>query len=68
MREVILPKREVKVESWWSGILGVGEMKKPIVEMVGPSIGVAVRLGGMGVAIGSAIGKQAAAMLMERAD
>ena len=68
LREVILPKREVKVESWWSGILGVGEMKKPIVEMVGPSIGVAVRLGGMGVAIGSAIGKQAAAMLMERAD
>ena len=65
LRDIILPKQKIKIEGRWSGILGIGEMKKPIVEMVSPSIGVAVRLGGMGVAIGSAIGKQAAAMVLE---
>lgn len=61
---VILPKSEIKIDGWWSGILGVGERKMPIVKMVSPSIGVAVRLGGMGVAIGSQIGKEAAKMMV----
>ena len=64
LREVILPNQKVEIDGWWSGIMGVGEMKKPIVEMVGPSVGVAVRLGGMGVANGSQIGKEAAAMII----
>ncbi|MEO1258217.1 MAG: FAD-binding oxidoreductase [Bacteroidota bacterium] len=64
LRNVILPDQTISIESWWSGILGVGEIKKPILKMVSPSVGVAVRLGGMGVAIGSQIGKDAARMLV----
>lgn len=64
LKNVILPSnKKVKIEGWWSGIMGVGEMKKPILKRMSPSVLVAVRLGGMGVAIGSAIGKEAASMI-----
>lgn len=48
----------------WSGILGVGETKMPIIEEVQDGIFVGVRLGGMGVAIGSGVGKKMAEMLI----
>jgi len=66
LSEIILPRQKVKIESWWSGIMGLGNTKKPIVEMVSPSIGVAVRLGGMGVALGSLVGKEAADMILQQ--
>lgn len=46
-------------EMKWSGILASGAVKIPIVKLLSPRIGVAVRLGGMGVAIGSLVGTQA---------
>lgn len=64
LENVILPHQKVEIEQWWSGILGVGEQKKPIVEMIEPNLGVAVRLGGMGVAIGTQVGESAAEMLV----
>ena len=66
LNEVILPGREIKVESWWSGILGLGPEKKPIVEEISPGIAVAARLGGMGVAIGTLVGEEAATLMYER--
>lgn len=65
LRDLILPKQSVEIEYWWSGILGVGAQKTPIVKMIAPRIGVAVRMGGMGVAIGSLIGEEGARMLLE---
>lgn len=44
------------IDFWWSGILGIGPSKYPIVEWVSEDILVGVRLGGMGVAIGSHLG------------
>jgi gamma-glutamylputrescine oxidase len=64
LREIILPDQEVAIESWWSGILGVGSKKVPLVKMVSDHIGVAVRLGGMGVAIGSLVGEEGAQMML----
>jgi hypothetical protein len=54
----ITPKFKPVIEHRWSGIMGVGEEKKPIVEKIGKRIAVGVRMGGMGVAIGSQVGKQ----------
>lgn len=66
LREVILPdRREVPIARWWSGILGVGERKKPLVRWVNDQTVIAVRLGGMGVAIGALLGEEAADLLME---
>lgn len=63
LHTVILPEQQTKIENWWSGILGVGEHKLPIIQKVHPNVVVAVRLGGMGIAIGNLVGQQAAEML-----
>lgn len=48
----------------WSGILGVGESKAPIMKEVQPNLYVGARLGGMGVAIGSGVGLKMAEMML----
>jgi hypothetical protein len=49
----------------WSGILGIGEEKKPIITQYSDNIFTAVRLGGMGVAIGILVGKEGADLLLK---
>jgi gamma-glutamylputrescine oxidase len=64
LHQVILPQYPtIKIEHRWSGILGIGAQKKPIIERTSPNIGVAVRMGGMGVAIGSLVGEEGAEMI-----
>ncbi len=58
LKEVILPSQEVEIAHKWSGIMGVGNQKKAIVKQVSNNVYCGVRLGGMGVAIGSLIGKE----------
>ena len=65
LRTIILPKVPFEIESRWSGIMGVGsqslsEHKKPIVKQLSNNVFCGVRLGGMGIAIGSLIGKELA--------
>lgn len=64
LKTVILPyKSTVKVEMRWAGIMGVGEKKTTLVKELEPNIYCAVRMGGMGVAIGSLIGKEIAELV-----
>jgi len=56
----ILPETPFEIDTRWSGIMGVGAQKKAIVKELAPNVYCGVRLGGMGVAIGSSIGKQLA--------
>lgn len=65
LHHTILPDQDVEIDYWWSGILGVGNVKVPHVERLSDNIGIAVRLGGMGVAIGSIIGKLGAELFIE---
>lgn len=65
LRRHILPHTPHEVDYCWSGILGVGDIKKPIIEKVSPNVTVSVRMGGMGVAIGSLVGEQGAKLVME---
>lgn len=64
LQNIILPTEKVAVEMWWSGIMGVGSVKKPIIQHVSPNVVVAVRMGGMGVAIGSLVGEEAVNVLL----
>ncbi len=59
----ILPKQHFDIDTRWSGIMGVGNTKKPIVKAVSENVFCGVRLGGMGVAIGSAVGKELAELI-----
>ena len=65
LQQQILPNNVVAIDHWWSGILGIGAKKQPIVQMISPHIGVAVRLGGMGVAIGALVGEEGAQQLQQ---
>lgn len=60
LREVILPTTDFTIAHRWSGIMGMGNHKKPIVEQLSQNTYCGVRLGGMGVAIGSMIGAELA--------
>jgi glycine/D-amino acid oxidase-like deaminating enzyme len=64
LRENILPNTSFEIEHRWSGIMGVGREKSPIVKKISDSVFCAVRMGGMGVAIGSLVGEEAAEMLL----
>lgn len=66
LKNVILPQRKFEIESTWSGILGVGNTKKPIVQSISKNVSVAVRLGGMGVAIGSLVGEEGAELIFKK--
>ncbi|TYP99791.1 glycine/D-amino acid oxidase-like deaminating enzyme [Tenacibaculum adriaticum] len=60
LKNTILPNTNFEVEHRWSGIMGVGNQKKPIVKQLSNNVFCGVRLGGMGVAIGSLVGKELA--------
>ncbi|APG60760.1 NAD(P)/FAD-dependent oxidoreductase [Christiangramia salexigens] len=65
LKSCILPHTNFEIEQSWSGIMGVGELKKPIVKKLDTNVYCGVRLGGMGVAIGSLVGKEIADLALE---
>jgi glycine/D-amino acid oxidase-like deaminating enzyme len=63
LKETILPNINFEIEHRWSGIMGVGNQKKAIVKQVSNNVYCGVRLGGMGIAIGSLVGKELAELI-----
>lgn len=63
LSETVIPGKEFEIEFEWSGIMGVGKEKSPIVKHIHPNVLVAVRMGGMGVAIGTNVGKMVAGLV-----
>ena len=55
---------EIEIDLAWSGILGVGNDERPVVMEVQERVFVGVRLGGIGVAIGSLIGEELAELIL----
>ncbi|MEO1217859.1 MAG: FAD-dependent oxidoreductase, partial [Bacteroidota bacterium] len=65
MQEIIIPDEVFKIEHTWAGIMAFGESKEPICQQVDDRLFAALRLGGMGVAIGSALGQDMATLLLK---
>ncbi|MDB2419761.1 FAD-binding oxidoreductase [Flavobacteriaceae bacterium] len=63
LKTTILPNIDFKITHRWSGIMGVGNQKKPIVKQLSKNSYCGIRLGGMGVAIGSLVGKELADLI-----
>jgi gamma-glutamylputrescine oxidase len=59
LKENIIPGIPYQIEQRWSGIMGVGSEKKPIIRHISKNVVCAVRMGGMGIAIGSLVGQMA---------
>jgi len=64
LKNTILPNQKFDIEQRWSGIMGLGPNKTTIVKKVEERIGCAVRMGGMGIAIGTLIGEEAAGLMV----
>lgn len=65
LKQVVLPNADFQIDCRWSGIMGVGSSKRPIVKKLSDHVFCGVRLGGMGIAIGSIIGDDLANLIME---
>ncbi len=65
LKTMILPNTVFEIEHRWSGIMGVGNEKKPIIKPITNNVIAAVRMGGMGIAIGSKVGEIVAKILKD---
>ena len=63
LTKMILPNTNFTIDQRWSGIMGLGSNKTPIIQKVEDHIYCCVRMGGMGIAIGSLVGQEAAEMI-----
>lgn len=64
LKSSILPETDFEIQQSWSGIMGVGEQKKPIIKELDKNVYCGVRLGGMGIAIGSLVGRDLAELAL----
>lgn len=60
LETVILPGIPFEIDYSWSGIMGIGKQKKPIIKQLSNNVACGIRLGGMGVAIGTNVGRRLA--------
>jgi len=58
LRTVILPNKNIEIDQRWTGIMGVGPQKIPIIKQHSNHVFLGVRMGGMGVALGTSVGKK----------
>ncbi|MBI3511212.1 MAG: FAD-binding oxidoreductase [Bacteroidetes bacterium] len=65
LKTMILPGIDFKVDLRWSGTMGIGAKKNPIVKKISDHVYCAVRMGGMGVALGSLTGEEAADLVLK---
>ncbi|MBL1280172.1 MAG: FAD-binding oxidoreductase [Fluviicola sp.] len=63
LKNVILPNTDYEIDYQWAGIMGVGKSKKPIIKECQKNVFCGIRLGGMGVAIGTLVGEELAGIL-----
>ena len=60
LKTTILPDQEFEIERRWAGIMGVGSNKTPILKRIDDNLYCAIRMGGMGIAIGAEVGQSLA--------
>lgn len=65
LKEVILPNTPHTIDMKWAGIMAFGDQKSPIIKLLSDRIVIGVRMGGMGVAIGSQVGAEINTILEE---
>lgn len=64
LKTIILHDTPFEIESQWTGIMGFSSNKFPIVNRINNRTVIAVKLGGIGVALGSMVGLQAAELTL----
>lgn len=65
LRDIILPGVAFGIDLRWSGIMAFGPTRQPIVKAFSDRVFGAYRMGGMGVALGSAVAKEVAMLISD---
>lgn len=65
LEKFIIPKHKIEIDMEWSGIMAFGKSKIPIIKKESNSVAVGIKSSGMGVAIGSYVGKSVADILLD---
>lgn len=63
LQNKIIPNQAFSIDYKWAGTMGLGQNKMPIIKKFAPNQYCAVRLGGMGVAIGVETGRELADLI-----
>lgn len=58
MKSRLLPNQDFEIEDSWAGTMGIGQSKEVSLKEIKPGVFCCVGLGGMGVALGSLLGKE----------
>ncbi|MCX6350974.1 MAG: FAD-dependent oxidoreductase [Bacteroidetes bacterium] len=64
LETLIIPNQNFEIEHRWAGIMAFGKNKIPIVKKTSPNVIIGVRMGGMGVALGSKVGAEIADLVL----
>ncbi|RNL50649.1 NAD(P)/FAD-dependent oxidoreductase [Pedobacter jejuensis] len=65
LRQTILPDTHFEIDERWSGIMAFGKYLEPIITEAKPNVFCAARCNGMGIAMGSQTGTDAAELVMK---
>ncbi len=66
LKEIVLPKHHYTIEHRWSGIMGMGDEKFPVVKKIEKNIYCAVRMSGMGVALAPVVAESIARQMLSK--
>ena len=66
LKRFIVPNKDYHIKSEWSGIMGFGQNKLPLIKKFSENISLGVRLGGMGISIGSIVGEKTAELVLDK--
>ena len=65
LKTKILPNQPFEIEKSWAGIMGVGSSKSTYIKQLDQGLYCAVRMGGMGIALGTNVGHEVAELASE---
>jgi glycine/D-amino acid oxidase-like deaminating enzyme len=65
LKTKILPNQPFEIDKTWAGIMGVGSSKSTYIKQLDEGLYCAVRMGGMGIALGANVGQEIAELASE---
>ncbi|TAH01814.1 MAG: FAD-binding oxidoreductase, partial [Sphingobacteriales bacterium] len=65
LKEFVLPGQQYTIEHRWSGIMGMGKQKMPVIKEVQKNIFCCVRMSGMGVALAPVVSNMVVKKMLE---
>jgi gamma-glutamylputrescine oxidase len=65
LKEFVLPGQQYAIEHRWSGIMGMGKQKMPVIKEVQKNIFCCVRMSGMGVALAPVVSNMVVKKMLE---